>query len=608
MASLDEAVKRAVASHPGTRFGRLVWICAAVAGASWIAIAVVDHDARQLVYMVGAVLLGGWVWLTLRRGVRSAVILNMAVERVSRGRFDDAEALHAQLSPAAKVRGSSARSLAIQRAWIAFERGDAAAAIEHATTAIAIRPSLAAWIHDRMLRVAGYARRAVAHASLGHELEATRDADEVERSPFAGPDVLALASLARALLLAKRADYAGLATHLRRDETLLAEDLRPGERALVRALRQMARSGGNESPYRRPAKAPDPGDRTPLAAWLESVVPGAAEFAPAPALYVGSTEERARIAPDVQPSSLGPRRGFWGSPGRRFLLLWALLVVMFLAIWQVLQSGQRQGAESVDDTAGQASNDEPGEPPPAPAPWTSTALVVGPTIAVVLILLGGIVWHQLVVGRRLLRARGDMVRGREEQARATLAALAKSRYPLVAASAQFELARFAERRAEWDTVLAAVDAGIQRAVRNPGARVAAADYLIPGLVVMRALALAASGRAAESEAARALLDRDYPSYGFAAYAHYRVALVAAAHAGDLERAIAVARTRTPALPLTIREDLLTDVVLAATGSLPETELRRIAAELQDDAPSRNWIDAVAPRLRRELDARAAAVG
>jgi hypothetical protein len=318
----------------------------------------------------------------------------------------------------------------------------------------------------------------------------------------------------------------------------------------------------------------------------------------------------ARVAADVKPASLGTRRGAWGTFGRGTLIVWVLLIVMFLAIWQVLQPRQKQGAEAVDDTAGQTSNDELSEPPPAPVPtpWTSTAVVEGASFAVALFLVGGLLWHQLIVGRRLMRARADLARGRHEQACATFADLAKSRYPLVAAAAQLDLARVAERRGEWSTVLAASDAGIKQTLGNSSARVTAADYLIPGLVVIRALALAASGRAAEAEAARALLDRDYPSYGLAAYAHYRLALIAAAHEGDLERAAAVARTRTPALPLTIREDLLTDVALAVTGSLPETELRRIAAELQNDTASRDWIDGVAPRLRREFDARAAAVG
>jgi hypothetical protein len=76
-----------------------------------------------------------------------------------------------------------------------------------------------------------------------------------------------------------------------------------------------------------------------------------------------------------------------------------------------------------------------------------------------------------------------MARGRHEQARATFAALAKRRYPVVAAAAQLELARLAEMRAEWDSVLAANDAGIERVLGNSSARVAAADYLVPGLVV-----------------------------------------------------------------------------------------------------------------------------
>jgi hypothetical protein len=56
------------------------------------------------------------------------------------------------------------------------------------------------------------------------------------------------------------------------------------------------------------------------------------------------------------------------------------------------------------------------------------------------------------------------------------------------------LARIAERRADWPAVLAATDAELQRTLGRPTARAGASDYLIPGLIVIRALACSMATR------------------------------------------------------------------------------------------------------------------
>lgn len=607
MSTLDDDVERAIASHPALRFAKLFRNICLLGGIVALASGVVSHAiVWHGIVATYAIALGAWMGSAMPRNVRSAVLINMALENISRGRFEDAEALHARLP--AKMRRSVMLALAIQRAWIAFDRGDAAASIEHATTAIAIRPGLRTRDVDRMARSAAYARRAIAHAALGHALDATRDADEVERAELAAPDVLALASLARALVLAKASDAVGLAAHLKRDGALLAEESRPRERALVRALRQMVHRRGSATPYREPAATTRPEDRSPLAEWLDAVAPGAAEFAPAAALHNGSMNEPPRIAAHVEPLSLRPRRNFVGTWWKRGLILWGVLILVFLGIWQVLQPSPQSHAGRGDDTAEQASNEDVDEGPAAGTATAppSRASVAGVTIAICVSLLGVLRWRQAVNLRRLVRAQAAMARGNLEQAGATFAALVKNRNPVTAGAAYLGLARIAERRAEWAAVVAATDGGLERTLGSSTSRAGASDYLIPGLIVMRALALASSGKSEEADAARALLARAYPSYGLAASAHYRLALIAAVNARDWQRAVAVARTRTPALSLTIREDLLTDVVLATTGTLPEDELRRIDAELQDDAQTRHWIDAVAPDLRARVDAVAVA--
>jgi hypothetical protein len=91
---------------------------------------------------------------------------------------------------------------------------------------------------------------------------------------------------------------------------------------------------------------------------------------------------------------------------------------------------------------------------------------------------------------------------------------------------------------------------------------------------------------------------DYPAYVGMGAAEFRTGLLVAVREGDLPGARRVAMTRTPSLTLTLRDDMLADVVLAASTDMTADERERIDAELSDDAELRAWIDAVAPDLRR----------
>jgi hypothetical protein len=138
--------------------------------------------------------------------------------------------------------------------------------------------------------------------------------------------------------------------------------------------------------------------------------------------------------------------------------------------------------------------------------------------------------------------------------------------------------------------------GFELSLAHPTVRAMQSDFALPETVATRALALAIIGRVPESDAERARLAADYPSYPYAARAHFRVGLVVAIRAGDLEAAARIARTRTPDLPLFLRDDVLADVVLAVVEGADPEERERIAAELRDDAQVRTWVDAVAPGL------------
>jgi hypothetical protein len=135
-------------------------------------------------------------------------------------------------------------------------------------------------------------------------------------------------------------------------------------------------------------------------------------------------------------------------------------------------------------------------------------------------------------------------------------------------------------------------------------RAANSDILYPELIATRAYALAATARPAEAQAEMSLVAKECPAYVFQGRAQFRVALLAAVAAGDLGRARELAGSRTQELPLSLRDEMLVDLAVAATTTLSKDERARIDGELADDGELRAWIDIAAPGLRDR--ARAAA--
>ena len=279
-----------------------------------------------------------------------------------------------------------------------------------------------------------------------------------------------------------------------------------------------------------------------------------------------------RAAALTEDKAIAPKRG------RHVLALWVLLIVIFLAIWTVLAppAGSR--------------------PPPSPAPDDSVSgEVVAPVVALAVIAMVG---YQLVRGerlaRRLLSATLDIARGDEERAASTLTALANGQAIAIAAAAHHGLAYLSERHARWSEVIADCDRGIAKLGRYASVRATQTDVMLPELIALRAMALAATGRQPEADAELALLSRDFPTFAFAGRAHFRTQLVAAVKSGDVARAAEVARSRTLDLPLSLRDDTLADIALALANELPKDEIARLAADLREDAKLRSWIDSLAP--------------
>lgn len=583
--------KTEVAPHPIQRVARRHWLFAAMISLGAAASAFFGLWGIGVALAATAAFLAWSAVVNARNGM-AVQLNNTAYERLTRGRVDEAEGFLAQIPPSAEGFGV-ARAVAAQRALIALHRGELAAAIEHATRAID-RPKqfFSRWYEEQQIAGA-YAIRAVAHASAGDARAMEADASRAETDDAALPGGIARAALARAIVLARAKDMTALVALLGGPGARALEWLSPRERALFRALRRMTRARATTA-YREPARLDEATEEGRVAAWIEKLAPGAAAFAGA-ARHAESTEARpaetasAEALQSVERSRAANKKRANPAVAARTLVLWVLLIVMFLAIWQFL---------SPADT---------GAPRPASSSAFDAAQFMDWFVPTVAALVTGIVAFQVrsarKLTRRLLRAQRALAVRDDEAATTEVRAMTRSRFPIVAATAHLVLAQTLERKASWAAVITESDAGIGRASFNQTTRAASADLLVPQLVELRALALAATDRPAEADAELAVLARDHSTFAYAARARFRVRLVAAVRAGDGRAAAEVARTRTLDMPLTLRDDVLADIVLAVNDGASDEERDRIEAEVRDDPELRAWLDAITPGLRERVRAR-----
>src|SRR5262249_17069222 len=145
-----------------------------------------------------------------------------------------------------------------------------------------------------------------------------------------------------AVLLSRADDRDALAHLLSRDRMLLLEFTAPRERALVRALQRMLRARPT-SAYREPAKREemDANGEPALASWIATVAPQAAAFGP-PAGRKRASAERVGLENEPNPESVARVETAQARVHRRhtrrtLMLVWLLLIVTFVAIWQFMQ-------------------------------------------------------------------------------------------------------------------------------------------------------------------------------------------------------------------------------------------------------------------------------
>ncbi|HRI71684.1 MAG TPA: hypothetical protein PK156_45945, partial [Polyangium sp.] len=408
------------------------------------------------------------------------------------------------------------------------------------------------------------------------------------------PQSLARAAVAEAICLEKEGDRDALRKHLTAHYDLLFDATDRRERVIVRAFERLLETNAT-SVYRKGAKLDLHGDEPSLEDWVAQLVPAAAPFVETPMVQHPTKElPAARPSKEATRAVTTARKSaekqvqkgvpLWG----RILLAYGALIGIFFGIWQFL-----------------GPNSNSGRPRPEDEPWDPQALLF--TLGGLLVVfLGGLAgraaWMFMKAkreSRSLFHALNLSAQGKLDESKELLAQLSNSPFAMIKAQAHLALAYIAERRADLAAALADCDKGIACLSRYI-VRISASDILLPDLMSERAFVLAALDRHDEAEAELAQLP---PAYPYRSRALLRVRLVSLVRRGDLAAAAKLASETHLDLPLSARDELLSDVIRAVDKpeALGAGELPRIRRQLRAVEALRPWLTTVAPSALTALE-------
>ena len=225
-----------------------IWVAIACFGIVIAALGVVLAGALVFV-LAGAVACGlAWNFRRLRHMEVGSALVSAAVDRMQRGRLDEARYLLDAVAP--NAHGSVVdQSVAILRARLALYRGNAEEAVAFATSGV--REGRRLDILGLQSRDAALSVRAVALAALGRAEEARLDAKRVWEARYPTGLTLSAVALSEAISLARAGDFDALQTRLREDRALLFGATTPHERRMARALARLCASRSMSVPERR---------------------------------------------------------------------------------------------------------------------------------------------------------------------------------------------------------------------------------------------------------------------------------------------------------------------------------------------------------------------
>jgi tetratricopeptide (TPR) repeat protein len=524
----------------------------------------------------------GYLLLVARRQEVGTALATAALDRAARGRFDEARAL---LEAAAKVRSTHVRMMVdSQRAALALYEGNLETAVAEATKGALEGKRLGAV--GRIHQGSALSIRAVALAGLGRKDEALADVASVRGATYRQGAFVARAALAEALIAAREKDLEALATILREERALLFGATGPRERMVVRALSRMV-AAKKVSVYREPAKR-DEQDLDEHGSWVARIAPEAASYANAPKL--GARLEAPEAVNPKTVASAEKAAPKAKTKWTRVAALWAVLIVLLMAIWSMLDTSTLRGVTTAPDDG-------------VPAAPLAELILVGLVVGIGA--FAGLVAVRVARARKLSvelsHAMELRLRGRYDEARAAFDRLAKSTTLLVAPQAVRELATIAAAEGDFKTAQQHAEAGIVATRMSPLSLNLSRPVLLPQLHGELAFALAADGQGPRAEEELEKLRLLSPAYPYLARDTFRVRLVALVASGRFEEAAAMARERPADLPLSMQEELLCDALRVSAGDhLPEGERERIELDLREDALVGRFLDAAAPALRSTL--------
>lgn len=578
-----------VAPHPIVRQSRyilFIGVALILGGAGLLACTDLATPSFALSIGLGGAFLVVVARYQSRNGLLVAVH-NATFPLVARGAFADALALSARIPDSHLARGAGARMVHLQRGMPHFFLGNRAEAEAALTRAIEVPGG---WLDGVSMPAAlalALGSRAFVRAAARNDAGASDDVRRLRAQSDVSPEAEARGALAEALVASRSESTKGdLVARLRALDPYLAY-LMPYERALARGLRKASRRDAR-SIYREQAVDLEKEQRAGVAAWLRDISPEAAAGIESEHAVASAPET---TTPPVTAEAMAAARARWTNMGTKLrgclplILVWSLLIVMFLVIWQVLAPDVSPRTRTrapepalTDDGGGLAS-----------LPFT----LLVPLIAAGLLTLQFRRLRNANV--ELLRARRLAARGQMADAERILHRLRKS--SISSASANYQLAEVAERRGAFDEAIVSTTTALSHVMRARARKINAHDVVGPGLLGEQAFCRAAAGHPDEAAADLAVLETDYPSYAWIAGERFRTRLAILLARGDHEGARTFATTRTLTMNVPIRVELLCDVLLAvANPALSQEERTALRHELEADATYAPWIDALVPGL------------
>lgn len=501
-----------------------------------------------------------------------------ALDRTSRGRFDDARAILDAVPPA--VLGSVVGQMVdSQRAAMALYEGKLEEAVTFATRAAKDGARLAA--HEEIHRGSALSIRAVALAALGRDEASLADVATVRAAGLRQAGFVARAALAEAMILAKRKDIDRLAELLRTEHPLLFGATSPRERLVARALGRLVSARGRHV-YREPARR-ETDELEGEASWVAKLAPEAAAYARSAPL--GAETD----APEpVDPATTKAAIASAPKAKRRTAVSVAVavgIVLVFVGASLTLDVG---AGPELDEMGGATAR----------SPWPAFATAYAVAVA-------ALATFVIVRRRRAFRESAGLahavearLRGDHAAAREELGSLVRSPVPLVKPQALRELALSAFLEGDFKRAHDLAEDGIKATQVSEAVLALARPVVLPMLHGELAMALAAQGRIARAEEELDLVRRAFPTYPFTARDTFRVRLVAAVATGRRDEAARMARERPSDLPLGLEEELLCDALrVYANDTLPEGERDRILDELRQESGATRWLDALSLEIR-----------